>query len=220
MQLSNLFLILSLALGFGALHAMDTDHLLTLANVSPKKTSIRQTIRFCSRWALGHGAAVIMIGCLVLIFQMAIPHTLANVAEHLVGLILVSLGMLVLIQSAKNLIVIKQPGTPHVAHQHAGQASSVHHHRVIGIGFLHGTSGSATLLALLPMTQLHSAWLGMAYLLFFSLGVLLAMLVFGGVLGGLFRTLGQRYLHALSVLRLCIAVVAMVIGGLMLVAQT
>ncbi len=220
MHTSNLYLILSLALGFGVFHAMDTDHLLTLANVSPSKTSIPQTLRFCSRWALGHGVAVIILGCLVLMFQMAIPYTLANIAGHMVGLILIALGMLVFVQSAKNLMVAKQQDAQRGLQNHADQFGVVHHHRVMGIGFLHGISGSATLLALLPMTQLQSAWLGMAYLLFFSLGVLLAMLFFGGLLGGLFRTLAQRYIHSLSVLRLCLALLAIVVGVVMLDTPT
>jgi nickel/cobalt transporter (NicO) family protein len=217
MAMENLWFILSLGTGLGMLHALDSDHLLTLANYNPVRSSLRQSIGFCSRWAIGHGAAIVIIGVAVLVFKLAIPFTLAAVAEHVVGVILIVLGMLALIHSTKALVVNQQSHDGGASLDTHGMLTSWRQQRIIGIGFLHGTSGSAALLALLPITQLPTPWLGMAYLLCFSLGVLVAMLIFGGILGTVFRRLGQRYFKLLAVLRVLIAIPAIVIGFLMVV---
>ena len=44
-------------------------------------------------------------------------------------------------------------------------------------------AGTAPVLALIPIAKLGSVWIGIAYLLLFSLGVLLTMLLFGCLLG-------------------------------------
>ncbi len=217
MAMANLWFILSLGVGLGMLHAIDSDHLLTLANFNPGQSSLQQRIGFCGRWAIGHGAAIVIIGLAVLIFKLAIPFTLAAVAEHVVGFILIVLGTLALFHSAQVLVAIRQG---HGAVTNIAVQSSLagwRQHRIIGIGFLHGTSGSAAVLALLPITQLPTPWLGMAYLVCFSLGVLLAMMLFGGVVGSVFQRLGQRYIKFLVVLRVVIALPAIVIGCLMIV---
>ncbi|MBI3563459.1 MAG: sulfite exporter TauE/SafE family protein [Gammaproteobacteria bacterium] len=226
MQGSNLWEILLIGVGLGMLHALDSDHLLTLANFTPNRTSISNSLNFCSRWAMGHGVAILIVGVAVVVFQQAIPFRLASMAERVVGLVLVLLGLGTLLRSARAFTAARgflprdEGGANFSSLLNRGSGSPWHQHRVVGIGFLHGISGSAALLALLPMTQLATALQAMAYLLCFSLGVLFAMLVFGGVLGGLFQRLGQRYLRALSVLRLIIAVPAIIIGALMVVNQS
>ena len=219
MAMVNLWFIFSLGTGLGMLHALDSDHLLTLANFSPGQSSLQQRIGFCGRWAVGHGAAIVIVGLAVLFFKLAIPFTLAAVAEHVVGVVLILLGSLALLHSTKTLLTIRQHHGNEASINTQGILAGVQQHRIVGIGFLHGTSGSAALLALLPITQLTSPWQAMGYLLCFSLGVLLAMLVFGGILGGLFHYLGKKYLQSLYILRIVIAIPAIVIGFLMVVPR-
>jgi len=67
---------------------------------------------------------------------------------------------------------------------------------------VHGTAGSAPLLALVPLSQIGSAWTAIAYLIVFGVGVMLSMLAFGGALGGLFvlgSKSGQRLISAMQV---------------------
>jgi sulfite exporter TauE/SafE len=71
------------------------------------------------------------------------------------------------------------------------------------VGVLHGTAGSAPLLVLLPLSQMSSPWVGLAYLLLFGVGVFFAMLLFGGALGQLFdlaRNWGQQFINGLRIL--------------------
>jgi sulfite exporter TauE/SafE len=52
---------------------------------------------------------------------------------------------------------------------------------------MHGTAGSAPLLALIPVVSASDPAIGMAYLVTFSFGVFLAMLMVGWLLGWLLR---------------------------------
>ena len=80
------------------------------------------------------------------------------------------------------------------------------------IGLLHGTAGSAPLLALLPLAQIPSPWLGVAYLALFTLGVLLSMLLFGGVLSSAVRWLQRFGNKVITVFRITIASGSIVFG--------
>lgn len=66
-----------------------------------------------------------------------------------------------------------------------------HDHGAPLVGGLHGVAGSAPVVALIPITNLGSVWLGIACLLLFSLGVLLTMLLFGELLGLLMARLAR-----------------------------
>lgn len=220
MEDTNLWLVLFLGLSLGLMHALDSDHLLTLANFTPNHTALRNSMVLCSRWAIGHGAAILVIGSAVLVFKMAIPFSLAAVAEHGVGFILVGLGSLALYHAARTLTVNRQVSA-HGSNAPVGNpATGWQQHRIVGIGFLHGTAGSATLLALLPVTQLQPVWWGMSYLLSFSCGVLLAMLLFGTLLGTVFQAVTRRSVQTLSIVRMVMAVPAIGVGGWMVLAAT
>jgi sulfite exporter TauE/SafE len=70
------------------------------------------------------------------------------------------------------------------------------------VGALHGAAGSAPLIALLPAVAQESALVGIAYLLVFGLGLVVAMLLFSGVLGGVAARLARtRHAGAIEVLR-------------------
>jgi ABC-type nickel/cobalt efflux system permease component RcnA len=73
------------------------------------------------------------------------------------------------------------------------------------IGVLHGTAGSAPLLALIPITQIASPWWGIAYLALFAIGVLLSMLLFGGLLSTAIRGAQQFSNKVITVFRITMA---------------
>ena len=235
--------ILILAFGLGMLHALDADHIMAVSSLSSTRPGFRQSLQFCARWAIGHGTALLLIGCAVLVFGMAIPARLSELAESLVGVVLILLGLFVLwdlYRQRAHLHVHQHGNISRHAHWHvhehkliSGPGSDDHHHRhqahrrqphshqhsAIMVGVLHGTAGSAPLLALIPITQLHSLWLGLLYMLLFSLGVLLAMLVFGGLLGGTFRYVMRWGKHFVNGLRLSVASGAIAFGAHLLLAH-
>jgi sulfite exporter TauE/SafE len=142
---------------------------------------------------------------------MAIPKTLSHVAEMLVGLVLLMLGLVVIINLVRHKIHLhfhSHDNLPRHAHWHSHHnfrehSKNPHHHRhqATLVGVLHGMAGSAPLLALLPLSQWHSPWWGMAYLFLFCLGVLSSMLLFGGILNGLFVKLENNSQKALTFIR-------------------
>ncbi len=204
--------LLATGLGLGLLHALDPDHLLAVANLDDLRTGRRARLRLCGRWALGHGAVLLAIGALVLLAGMAVPTELGGWAERLVGLVLIGLGT--------NRLWTLIAGEPPVQVHHHGETGThahllglpAHHgRRALLVGMLHGTAGSAALLALAPLALAASPWLGMTYLLAFGVGVMVAMLAVGGFLGAGLRRLRSRA-AALTGARALLALGAMALG--------
>lgn len=212
--------ILSPAFWLGLLHALDADHVMAVSGLSSMRAAFRDTLRFCGRWALGHGLSLMLIGTAVLGLGMAMPDGLSQVAEQLVGVVLIGIGAYVIQDLVRGRFHFHQhDGLSQHAHWHthsARQASHRHSHGAVMVGMLHGTAGCAPLLALLPVSAAGSLWLGLAYLLSFSLGVLLAMLAFGGILGSLFRGFGQWASAAVTALRGTVALGSIGLGGYLL----
>lgn len=193
--------LLSMAFMLGMVHALDADHVVAVSGLGAGDW--KHTLKFAARWAVGHGAALLIIGLGVYLLGMAIPAGLSAWAEKAVGVVLILIGLWViqdLLRKQAHLHFHIHDNLPKHAHWHTHNAHERkhhgechrHEHAPVMVGVLHGVAGSAPLLALLPLTQIHSPWIGMFYLSLFSFGVFVAMLVFGGVLGGLFNAL-QRW---------------------------
>lgn len=215
--------LLFLAFGLGMLHALDADHIIAVSGLSSMRASStqdgaqrnkKQSLIFCSRWALGHSVALMLIGSAVIFLGMAIPEQLSKVAESLVGIVLILLGVYVLWDMKRkraHLHFHQHDGMRDHAHWHSHQKSKKmhmkdthkHSHAPIFVGVLHGVAGSAPLLALLPLSKITSPWLGFSYLLLFGVGVFLSMLLFGGLLGHVFnwtKRWGNKFINGLRML--------------------
>jgi len=221
---SSILAILGLAFGLGLTHALDADHIMAVSSLSGGRASLRDTLHFCGRWAIGHGLTLLLIGSAVLLLGMAIPAELSQLAEMAVGWVLVGLGLYVfwsLRRSQAHLHYHDHEGVERHAHwhHHNHPNDKEHHphshtgHGAVMVGVLHGMAGSAPLLAILPLATQTSPWYGMAYLLMFCVGVLLAMLVFGGALGSVFGWLSRVGQTALRLVRASVALGAISIGG-------
>jgi cytochrome c biogenesis protein CcdA len=210
--------VLALAFGLGLLHALDADHLLTVCGLStlPDKKLTRlqrgwSRLRACGHWALGHGLTLLALGALVLIVGIALPPWLGHYAEVGIGIFLIGLGVAALMRLRRRTDAHvhfhrHDGGLPHLHwHTHAHGPAHRHRHAAVLAGIMHGTAGSAGVLALVPVATSGDAWLGIAYLLSFAVGVLVAMLVFGGALSGLAARLANRP-AALATLRALLAV--------------
>lgn len=218
----------------GALHALDADHVLAVSALGAEHD--RGARSYSLHWALGHGGAVLVAGLCVLGLGTAVPTGLSGMAEALVGLVLVMLGLQVL----RRLRIERRRATPGHMHWHMHDGLPLHphwhthaptlhqhetarkphahrHHRAVMVGVLHGTAGSAPLLALLPATQLGSPAWGLAYLLLFCLGVVAGMGVFGRLLGGALRGLGRRDVRLARGLRAGLAGASLGLGLYLLV---
>lgn len=228
MDSSHIFTILSLAFGLGLLHALDADHIMAVSGLAARRPSLRNSLRFCSRWAIGHGLTLLLIGGAVLLLGMAIPEQFSALAEGFIGIVLIAIGLWILwdlLHSRAHLHFHDHDNLPRHAHWHAHHDHSAphslqhnedphqHKHSAVLVGVLHGAAGSAPLLVLIPVAGLgNSPWLGMGYLALFGLGVLLAMFIFGGLLGSTFAWLDRWSTQALRLTRTGVAISAVGFG--------
>ena len=232
MESTSVIAILSLAFGLGILHALDADHVMAVSGLSSTRPGWRRSINFCTHWAMGHGMSLLLIGSAVILFGLAIPVDLSAFAENLVGIVLIAIGCYViwdLLRRHAHLHFHKHDGIPKHAHWHIHDKPSQqsrrrkHHHEphhhghgAVMVGMLHGTAGSAPLLALIPLSQMASPWLGILYLIVFGLGVFVAMLLFGGVLGSLYNWLSRWGDRMVRMLRIVIGFSSIGFGGFLL----
>ncbi|WP_074471300.1 urease accessory protein UreH domain-containing protein [Thiohalorhabdus denitrificans] len=198
--------ILALGFGLGALHALDADHLLAVTGLSGSETRQSGGLRYCLPWALGHGMALFAVGGAVLALDLAIPHRLSAWAEILVGVLLAYIGA----RLVGNWWTERYP---------RGEGEAPRSRGAYLVGLIHGTAGTAPLLAVLPAAAMHSEWAGLAYLAIFCVGVLTAMLAFGGVLGSTIAALARRRDRSLGMARAGIGITAFTMG-LVLVGET
>ena len=207
-------LLLATGFGLGLLHALDPDHVLAVANLGRDQPGASRWAKlgFCARWALGHGTALLGIGALVLLGGMAIPESLSGWAEYAVGWVLIALGAGTLWSALAGEAPVRWHRHDGPGHLHVAGLPAHHGRSAVAVGLLHGAAGSASLLALVPLTGATSPWSGLGYLLTFGVGVLAAMLVFGGLLGSGLGALQTRRPRAALTVRVVLALAAMTLG--------
>ncbi|GIX21809.1 MAG: hypothetical protein KatS3mg121_0592 [Gammaproteobacteria bacterium] len=212
------------AAALGALHALDADHIMAVT-VLAAGAGRRRALRYALRWALGHALALTALALPVLWLGRALPERLAAAAETAVGLTLIALGAATLWALWRGRVHLhrhRHDALPEHAHWHRhapgedhDRRAHRHRHTPTLVGLLHGTAGSAPLLALLPMSLQASPAAALLYLLAFSLGVALAMAAFGGALGDAWRRLP---LHWAARLRALVGAAAIGLGSHWLLA--
>ncbi len=90
----QLALLSAAILGFR--HGFDYDHIAAISDITSVQTSRWRGMRLGLLYAMGHAAMVILLGSAVIVFQLSLPHGMDRIAERLVGLTLVILGVYVL----------------------------------------------------------------------------------------------------------------------------
>ena len=223
-------MILGFAFIVGLMHALDADHIMAVSGLASARSGFRGSIRFCTRWALGHGVTLLLISSIVLLLGAAIPVALNRIAESLVGAVLILIGLWMLWDLRRrnaHLHFHQHDGLPSHAHWHVhaseqchyhNRHSHTHQHGAVIVGVIHGLAGSAPLLALLPMAMADSAWLGIVYVLVFGSGVLIMMLFFGGLLGLVCEWVTRWNINLFTRLRTMVALLSLGMGGYWLYA--
>ena len=150
-----------LALGFllGMRHATDPDHVVAVTTIVSQQRSVIRAARVGALWGAGHTATIVLFGGAILLFRLAIPPRLGLAMEFAVAVMLVLLGV-------RSLRAARRGG-------HAADAT-LSPIRPIVVGFVHGLAGSA-FVAMLVLTAIRSAAMGMAYLLVFGVGTVAGM---------------------------------------------
>src|ERR1700692_1453759 len=93
---NSLQLALLSAAIIGFRHGFDYDHIAAISDITSVQTDRWRGMRLGLFYALGHAAMVAVLGSAVIIFQISLPHGIDRVAERLVGLTLLALGVYVL----------------------------------------------------------------------------------------------------------------------------
>ena len=191
--------VLGAGLGMGVLHAFDPDHMVTMSSLGARPDARWATTRFAVSWAMGHGGILLLAALALLLFQVPLPQSLPPGAERMVGIILIAAG--------GSLALALWRGTDH--HR---VPSLLRTRAPFLIGMVHGTAGSATVLALLPIGLLTPAQ-GVVYILVFSGGVLLGMMGFGHGFDRLRQAIARRGEALEKTLRGAIAALAIAMGS-------
>lgn len=186
MDISTLTLMFT-GLSLGMLHAFDADHIMAVTSLSAKRSSPRQIAFFCGRWALGHGATVMLLAILFIAFDWHLSEQASLWAERFIGVLLLSVGLFLayrFIHPNAGLKITTHQHADGTKHTHIVEVSKPHRsHLPVSVGIVHGVAGSGPLLAVLPALIAKSSSLGILYVALFSIGVLLSMLCFGLLLG-------------------------------------
>src|ERR1700681_15567 len=80
----------------GFRHGFDYDHIAAISDITSLQTGRWRGMKLGLLYALGHAAMVAVLGSAVIIFQLSLPHGIDRIAERLVGLTLLVLGVYVL----------------------------------------------------------------------------------------------------------------------------
>jgi len=90
------------AVVLGARHGLDWDHLSAIADLvgAPGRRN-RRSLGLALWYCIGHGSVIVLLGTLVGLLGVRLPGGLDRLFEVIVGLTLVGLGVLVLVQVAR-----------------------------------------------------------------------------------------------------------------------
>lgn len=187
------WLPLGTAFVLGFLHALELDHMVAVTAFVATQPALTTAARFGFRWGMGHSAAVLLAGGLLLVTGVQWAARYDAWAEGFVGAMLIGVGLWA-IRSTSRLHVHSAPehgdhshlhshgsGAPLHGHSHAmSSAGARHDHRrgMTMVGLVHGLAGTSSVVALVPVTMLDRTVVGIGYLLTFGLGTILAMTAF------------------------------------------
>jgi high-affinity nickel permease len=210
--------LLALA-GFGFLlgmrHATDADHVIAVTTILNRSRRFLDTTLIGALWGLGHTITVVIVGVLIIAFNVVIPPPVGLAMEFAVALMLIGLGILNLTGGLRSLTERFTPPAPMHSHDHA-HAGSPHAHlhghgsnerlagrgvvatfgwyqliRPVAVGLVHGLAGSAAV-ALLVLATIQDTGTALAYLVIFCIGVAAGMAILTTVIGLPFMLSSRR----------------------------
>lgn len=147
----------------GLKHATDADHVVAVTTIVARERSFASAARIGALWGLGHSLTVLVIGGLLIVFRISLPHRVGLGLEFGVALMLIVLGFTSL-----------RGGQANAANRDAAVPRGAW--RPVIIGVVHGLAGSAAV-ALLVLALIPDTVLALAYLVVFSVGTIAGMIV-------------------------------------------
>jgi ABC-type nickel/cobalt efflux system permease component RcnA len=191
--------VLAVALLLGLRHATDPDHLAavsTLIATEPEDGKRRAT-RLGLSWGLGHATSLTLFGLPIVLFKGYLPEALQQVAELLVGLMIVALAARLLVRWRSGAFHVHEHrhGAEEHRHLHPHRHEAAHEHahepekrlgrsarQAYGIGVVHGAGGSAGVGVLL-LAAIPDHVEAIAALLLFAVATAVSMAVLSSAFG-------------------------------------
>lgn len=219
MELSSLLVV-----GFllGVRHALDPDHIASVATISSGSRSLRDGLNQGVAWGVGHTLSLLLFGGSALLLGLVVPGDLALVLELTVGLMLILLGADVVRRIIRERIHVHRHDHADVAshlHVHSHAQSDRHEHshppliplRALFVGLMHGLAGSAALI-LLTVVSAPSISAGIIYILVFGVGSILGMGLLSVIIALPLRLSSNRFKRAQRNFRFGVSIVTIVLG--------
>ncbi len=219
--------LLAVGLLFGLKHALDADHVAAVASIASERRSVLSSTLVGAWWGVGHAAALLVAGALVILFRVQISDRVASTLELCVAATLILVGANTLWTLARSnqvhVHVHRHGGRVHVhphaheqPHQHQSVADDGHHGvpgqtRPLLVGVVHGFAGSAALMLLVAST-IPSPLLGFAYIGAFGIGSIGGMIAMSALVGLPVTLTAQRYNRANVALRTAAGVFSICLG--------
>lgn len=208
--MSQLFALAAFGFLLGMRHATDADHVIAVTTILNRSRRFLDTTLIGALWGLGHTITVVIVGVLIIGFNVVIPPPVGLAMEFAVAVMLIGLGIVNLTGTLTSLTDRLTPPAPIHAHDHThGGASHGHLHghgaqrglveslgryqliRPVLVGLVHGLAGSAAV-ALLVLATIQDTGTAIAYLVIFCVGVAAGMAVLTTVIGLPFMLSGTR----------------------------
>ena len=123
MDLSTIFILLT-ALGLGLAHSLDPDHVVAVSALLFNNKSLRKSITSATVWGIGHFAALLIVGLLVLTLSVVITQSVFKLFDSAAVILLIILGTIVVRP------LIAERISPHLitSPEHTHSLSSDHDH--------------------------------------------------------------------------------------------
>ena len=206
--MTQLVAIAGLGFLLGMRHATDADHVIAVTTILNRSRRFLDTTLIGALWGLGHTIMVVIVGVLIIGFNVVIPPPVGLAMEFAVALMLIGLGILNLTGGLRSLTERLTPPAPMHSHDHAhagSDAAHAHLHghgsderlagggvvatfgwyqlvRPVAVGMVHGLAGSAAV-ALLVLATIQDTGTALAYLVIFCIGVAAGMAILTTVIG-------------------------------------
>jgi len=209
--MSALWAAWAAAFTLGTAHALEVDHMVAVTAFVGGNPRVGSAASFGIRWGIGHAFAVLIAGAVLAGSRLTVPPSAQRWTEGMVGLALVGVGVWAwrnarrlhlhdprhhgdhahlhahgaAIESHEHSHGDSGDGRPHLPvtgqpHEHAG-IDGRHTHVSTLVGAVHGLSGTAPVVALIPVTLMPSFAAALGYLFAFGLGTTMGMGVYAAL---------------------------------------
>jgi len=176
----------------GLRHASEPDHVIAISAILSREKDPRRAALYGLYWGLGHTLTIFVIGSILILLKLTIPHRIGEGMELSVAVMLVVLGVLSLREILRRAPTASESNP--LARLDLGLQRSRLYARLrpFVVGIIHGLAGSAALILFVLSIIPDPRW-ALAYLLVFGVGTIAGMMLVTVVLAGATHTASSRF---------------------------